>query len=149
MGKGHFYYRLSMRYSVEAAVVQRGLGRAVSREASIEFDTSVEQSASLMGPADLLASAFAACVLKNVERFARMLSFTYATASIRVILERQDRPPRITSVQYELHLVTAEPQHRVDLLHRNLMKHGTIYNTLAAACPVSGSITAEQPGSFA
>ena len=66
-----------MRYSVEAAVVQRGLGRAVSREASIEFDTSVEQSASLMGPADLLASAFAACVLKNVERFARMLSFTY------------------------------------------------------------------------
>ena len=99
--------------------------RAVSREASIEFDTSVEQSASLMGPADLLASAFAACVLKNVERFARMLSFTYATASIRVILERQDRPPRITSVQYELHLVTAEPQHRVDLLHRNLMKHGT------------------------
>ena len=78
-----------------------------------------------------------------------MLSFTYATASIRVILERQDRPPRITSVQYELHLVTAEPQHRVDLLHRNLMKHGTIYNTLAAACPVSGSITAEQPGSFA
>jgi len=138
-----------MRYSVEASVVQRGLSRAVSREASIEFDTSAEQSASLMGPADLLASAFAACVLKNVERFARMLSFTYATASIRVMLERQDRPPRITSVQYALHLVTAEPQHRVDLLHRNIVKHGTIYNTLAAACQVSGSITAEPPGSIA
>jgi len=138
-----------MRYSVEAEVVQRGLGRAVSREASIEFDTSVEQSASLMGPADLLASAFAACVLKNVERFARMLSFTYDTASIQVTLERQDRPPRITSVQYALHIVTAELPHRVDLLHRNLVKHGTIYNTLAAACLVSGSITAEPPGSFA
>ena len=84
-----------------------------------------------MGPADLLASAFAACVLKNVERFARMLSFTYDTASIRVMLERQDRPPRITSVQYALHLVTAETPHRVDLLHRNLVKHGTIFNTLA------------------
>jgi len=138
-----------MRYSVEASVVQRGLGRAVSREASIEFDTSVEQSASLMGPADLLASAFAACVLKNVERFARMLSFTYDTASIQVTLERQDRPPRITSVQYALHIVTAELPHRVELLHRNLVKQGTIYNTLAAACPVSGSITAEPPDSFA
>ena len=130
-------------------MAQRGLGRATSRKASIEFDTSVEQSASLMGPADPLASAFAACVLKNVERFARMLSFTYVTASIRVTLERQDRQPRITSVQYALHLVTAEPQHRVDLLHLNIVKHGTIYNTLAAACPVSGSITAEPSGSFA
>ncbi len=137
----------TQRYSVEAAVVQRGLARAISRAASIEFDTSVEQSASLMGPADLLASAFAACVLKNVERFARILPFTYQTASIRVTLERQDTPPRITSVQYALHLVTAEPPHRIDLLHRNLMKHGTIYNTLAAACPVSGSITTEPPSS--
>ena len=135
------------RYSVEAAVVQRGLARATSREASIEFDTSVEHRASLMGPAVLLASAFAACVLKNVERFARMLSFAYTTASIRVTLEREDSPPRITSVQYALHIVTAEPPRRVDLLHRNLVKHGTIYNTLAAACPVSGSITAEPPGS--
>ena len=135
------------RYSVEAAVVQRGLARATSREATIEFDTSVEQTASLMGPADLLASAFAACVLKNVERFARMLSFAYTTASIRVTLEREDSPPRITSVQYALHIVTAEPPRRVDLLHRNLVKHGTIYYTLAAACPVSGSITAEPPGS--
>ena len=33
-----------MRYSVQAEVVQRGLSRAVSREASIEFDTSAEQS---------------------------------------------------------------------------------------------------------
>ena len=138
-----------MRYSVEAAVVQRGLSRAVCREASIEFDTSVGQSASLMGPADLLASAFAACVLKNVERFAKMLSFTYETASIRVTLERQDKPPRISSVRYALHLVTAEPQHRVDLLHLNIVKFGTIYNTLAAACPVSGSITAEPPGPLA
>ncbi len=137
----------TQRYSVEAAVVQRGLARAISHEASIEFDTSVGQSASLMGPAELLASAFAACVLKNVERFARMLSFAYATASIRVTLERQDRPPRITSIQYALHIVTTEPPHRVDLLHRNLVKHGTIYNTLAAACPVSGSITAEPPSS--
>ena len=137
------------QYIVEAALVQHGLAQAICREACIEFDTSVGQSASLMGPADLLASAFAACVLKNVERFAQMLSFTYQTATIRVTLEHQGRPPRITSVQYTLHLVTAESPHRVDLLHRNLVKHGTIYNTLAAACLVTGSVTVELPGTVA
>lgn len=134
-----------LHYTVEARLVQRGLARATCREASLAFDTSAGQSASLMGPADLLATAFAACVLKNVERFARLLPFTYHTASIRVTLERQDHPPRITSVQYELRLVTPESPHRVDLLQRNLTKYGTIYNTLAAACPVTGTIIAEPP----
>ncbi len=139
----------AMQYSVKAILVRRGLARASCREASIEFDTSAGQSASYMGPADLLATAFAACVLKNIERFARILPFAYDTASIRVTLERQDNPPRITSVQYEVRLVTPESPHRVDLLHRNLIQYGTIYNTLAAACPVTGSITVEPPGSFA
>lgn len=139
----------ALQYTVEAKLVRRGLARASCREASIEFDTSVGQSDSHMGPADLLAAAFAACVLKNIERFARMLPFTYQTASIRVTLERQDKPPRITSVQYEVRIVTPESSHRVDLLHRNLMQYGTIYNTLAAACPVTGSITAKPPDMLA
>jgi uncharacterized OsmC-like protein len=134
-----------LQYTVEARLVQRGLARATCREASIEFDTSAGQSASLMGPADLLATAFAACVLKNVERFSHLLPFTYHTASIRVTLERQDHPPRITSVQYALRLVTPESPHRVDLLQRNLITYGTIYNTLAAACPVTGSIITDPP----
>lgn len=139
----------ALQYTVEAKLVRHGLARASCREASIEFDTSAGQSDTHMGPADLLATAFAACVLKNIERFARILPFAYQTASIRVTLERQDKPPRITSVQYEVRIVTPESPHRVDLLHRNLMQHGTIYNTLAAACPVTGSITAEPPDMFA
>jgi uncharacterized OsmC-like protein len=134
-----------MQYTVEARLVRRGLARTACRAASIEFDTSAGQSAALMGPADLLATAFAACVLKNVERFSRLLPFTYHTASIHVTLERQDHPPRITSVQYVLRLVTPESPHRVDLLQRNLSTYGTIYNTLAATCPVTGSIIAELP----
>ncbi len=98
----------AMQYTVEVKLVERGLARASCREASIEFDTSVGQSASHMGPADLLAAAFAVCVLKNIERFARLLPFTYHTASIRVTLERQDPPPRITRVQYEVRIVTVE-----------------------------------------
>ena len=55
-----------MRYSVEAEVVQRGLSRAVSREASIEFDTSAEQSNSLSGPSR--TACLCLCSLRPEER---------------------------------------------------------------------------------
>ena len=92
-------------------------------------------------PAELLAGAFAACLLKNVARSSAMLPFTYESADVTVTMHRQDAPPRFTAVEYTLHLVTPEPAHRVELLHRNLQKFGTVYNTLAAVCEVSGTVT--------
>ena len=89
--------------------------------------------------------AFAACALKNVERFSKLLPFRYEGASIRVIAERQDASPRFTSIRYELRIATDEPPERVDLLERNTAKFGTVYNTLAAACEVSGEVIAERP----
>ena len=50
----------------------------------------------------------------------------------------------MTLVRYRLEVVTDEPPERVDLLHRNIRRHGTVYNTLAAACDVDGDIVAVQ-----
>jgi uncharacterized OsmC-like protein len=136
----------TLRYTVEAATRGGGLSSARTRQATIEVDTSAGQSATHMGPADLLATAFAACVLKNVERFSGILPFRYDGASISVTAEREDRPPRISQIQYVLRIRTDEPAQRVDLLRRNIEKFGTIFNTLAAACRVTGEIVAEPPG---
>jgi hypothetical protein len=54
--------------------------------------------------------------------------------------ERQESPPRVIRVQYLLTIDTDEPLHRVELLHQNIVKHGTIFNTLASACPVEGTV---------
>jgi uncharacterized OsmC-like protein len=54
--------------------------------------------------------AFAACVLKNVERFSKILSFRYDEASITVTSERQDAPPKMIRVTYSLRLVTGEAE---------------------------------------
>jgi len=97
------------------------------------------------GPADLLAAAFAACMLKNVARSSAMMPFAYESAEVEVVMHRQDAPPRFTAIEYALHLVTAEPEHRLELLHRNLQKFGTVYNTLAAVCEVTGSVTRSHP----
>jgi uncharacterized OsmC-like protein len=132
---------MTMRYTVEAETVG-GTASATSKGTAIPFDGTREQSPSLPGPADLLATAFAACVLKNVERFSHMLPFRYERAAIVVVAEREEPPPRIARIRYTLKVVTDEPTERVELLHRNIQKFGTIYNTLAAACDVSGEIEA-------
>ncbi len=126
---------------VASGTVERGGEATVSTRASeVVVDGSSGQSDTVPGPADLLTAAFAACVLKNVERFSRMLPFAYERAEIRVEADRQETPPRISSVRYRLTVVTDEPAHRVDLLHRNIRRFGTIYNTLAAVAEVAGDI---------
>jgi uncharacterized OsmC-like protein len=128
-------------YQLTARIARPGVSIGRTKGATIEFDTSATGGDQLPGPADLLTLAFAACVLKNVERFSQMLRFSYRTTSIEVTSERQDVPPRMTKIAYSLLVDTDEPQHRVDLLHRNIRQHGTIYNTMAAVCEVTGSVS--------
>lgn len=132
-------------YRIEARVVRPGVSAATSKQELIEFDTSASQGDALPGPADLLTMAFAACVLKNVERFSQILRFRYEAASIHVVAERQDAPPKMTRIAYSLKLVTDEPDSRVELLHLNIRRHGTIFNTLAATCEVSGDLSVVRP----
>lgn len=132
-------------YVVEARTVAPGVSVAESREAvGIEIDTSSGMDPTRPGPAELLAMALAACVLKNVQRFSEMLGFAYRSASVRVEAEREESPPRFSRLRYRLEIDTDEPDRRVDLLHRNLVRYGTVYNTLAAACEVEGEVVARR-----
>jgi uncharacterized OsmC-like protein len=133
-------------YRTVARSTRGGAGSVDAKRRAIEFDASAGQSDILPGPADLLTAAFAACVLKNVERFSHLLPFRYERASVEVTAEREDSPPRMTAVRYVLHVTTDEPPQRVELLHTNIRRHGTIFNTLAAVCDVTGEIIAEAPG---
>ena len=140
---------LPTEYQVTARTVSHGVSEARCADETIRFDSSAMPASELPGPAELLAAAFAACVLKNVERFAGMLPFRYDSASITVHAKRQQTPPRFTEIRYTLDLVTDEPPDRVDLLHRNIVKQGTVFNTLAASCDVSGTVRAMSPAPVA
>jgi uncharacterized OsmC-like protein len=134
-----------LRYEVDASIVGPGVSEGRCKRSTVRFDSSPAQGDDLPGPAELLALAFAACVLKNVERFSELLPFEHSGARVRVTAERQETPPRFTRMHYELRVATNEPPERVDLLHRNLAKFGTVYNTLASACEVTGEVVAEEP----
>lgn len=130
------------RYTVNARTTGDGVAEITAHDTTISFDRlwpNTEQP-SLPGPGELLAAAFAACAIKNVERFSQVLPFAYETAEIEVELHRNDHPSRFDRIDYVLRIVTDEPAARVDLLAKNLAKHGTAYNTLAAGCEITGHI---------
>jgi uncharacterized OsmC-like protein len=131
------------RYEVSGENLPGGAGHIIAKGSRLAFDGSAVTGSTLPGPAELLATALAACILKNVERFSGMLPFRYQRASIDVSVEREEPPPHIVRAHYLLRIETDEPAHRVELLHRNIRKFGTITNTLAASCELDGDIVAE------
>jgi uncharacterized OsmC-like protein len=126
---------------VRAHTTPDGTARIEAADQTIPVDTAWDRPPSGQpGPAELLAAALAACLLKNLNRAGRLLPFRYTGAEVDVLAGRQDTPPRFTRFTYELRLVTDEPLRRVDL-----RLYGTVYNTLAATCDIQGRIVTAPP----
>jgi len=54
---------------------------------------------------------------------------------------RQDVPPRMESIEYELSLDTDEDDRGLALLHENVKRFGTVFNTIAPGTHLKGVIT--------
>lgn len=104
------------------------------------FEFGVTKTRDLPSPAELLIGAFAACCLKNVERFSEFMKFEYTHAEISVSATRQSLPPMISTISFNLVVYSDDAKINTDLLMRNLAKFGTIYNTLAVVCTIEGEI---------
>lgn len=130
-----------MSYSVTAVSSQKDEGKIEIGDSRIDFGVTKEKK--LPSPADLLVSAFAACCLKNVERFSEFMHFNYERANITVDAIRKDKPPMIENISFLLTIKTKDEKLNTDLLLRNLQKFGTIYNTLNAVCEIEGEILIE------
>jgi uncharacterized OsmC-like protein len=127
-----------MEYRVHARRTDAHGSLAVAKEAEIILDTDLAGRRDAMNPVELLLSALAACMLKGIERVAPMLHFQIEGAEVQLEAVRQDAPPKLTLIHYEIIVDSAENDQRLDLLHRNILKYGTISNTLSAAVPLDG-----------
>jgi len=129
-----------LKYQVKATSENMGKAQALAHKTIIPFDTSNGRSKVLPNPAELLLSALAACILKNIERYSIKLHIPYEEARISVKGLRSDTPPMMQEITYKVELKTTADDRQIDLLHRNVIKFGTISNTLATACKLSGKI---------
>jgi uncharacterized OsmC-like protein len=111
-----------------------------AKEASLIADTDLQGRVDAMNPVELLLASLSACLLKGAERVLPMLDFKLRGLSVELHAVRQDSPPKLISIDYVLTVDTDETDHRIELLHKNIRKYGTISNTLALAVPIEGKI---------
>ncbi len=110
------------------------------KDAQIILDTDVNGRTDALNPAELFLSAIAACMIKGIERVAPMIHFAFRGVEVRLHGMRQDNPLFMSRITYELVVDTDEDDRRLELLHQNVRKYGTISNTVAAATKLDGRI---------
>jgi uncharacterized OsmC-like protein len=129
-----------MDYKVTARRVDAHGSLAVAKQAQVVLGTDMAGRQDAFNPVELLLAALAACMIKGVERVTPLLAFQIDGVEVRLEAIRQDAPPKLTRIAYEIIVDSAETEARLDLLHRNILKYGTISNTLVGAVPLEGSI---------
>ena len=129
-----------LEYEIEARRADPSGSKATAKDADLVLDTSLAGRRDAFNPAELLLAAVAACMIKSIERAAPMLKFDLRGVEINLHATRQDSPPKIIEIDYVLTVDTDESDQRLDLLHRNVRKYGTISNTVASATRLDGSV---------
>jgi uncharacterized OsmC-like protein len=129
-----------LEYRVGARRIDSHGSVASTKDAEIVLDTDVNGRPDAFNPAELFLAAIAACMIKGIERVTPMLRFDLRGVEVKLHGIRQDSPPKMVSVDYELIVDTDETDQRLELLHTNVRKYGTISNTVAAATKLEGVI---------
>lgn len=127
-----------LTFSVQARRVDATGSLAQCKQAGIALDTNLAGRPDAFNPAELLLAALAACMIKGIERVTPILNFQLRGVEVRLRGVRQDVPPRLESIDYEILVDTDESDHRLALLHDNVRKYGTVYNTVAPGTQLDG-----------
>lgn len=129
-----------LTYDVTARRVDAHGSLAHAKDAALTLDTDVAGREDAFNPAELLLASIAACMIKGAERVAPMIQFDLRGMEVRLHGVRQDAPPKMIRIDYEIIVDTPENDQRLDLLHKNIRKYGTVSNTIAAATELNGVI---------
>ncbi len=129
-----------MTFDVVSRRVDEDGSVATSKDATLVLDTAMAGRRDAFNPAELLLAALSACIIKGIERVTPMLKFESRAVEVRVHGVRQDVPPRMERITYEIIIDTDEDDRRLELLHDNVKKFGTVFNTLAPGTDLSGTL---------
>ncbi len=127
-----------LEYRVAARRLDSHGSVASTKQAEIILDTDLAGRQDAFNPAELLLAAVAACMLKGIERVTPMIRLDLRGVDMSVKGVRQDSPPMLVSIEYEIVVDTDEDDRRLELLHTNLRKYGTVYNTIAGGTRLTG-----------
>jgi uncharacterized OsmC-like protein len=127
-----------LTFHVEAGRIDAHGSLARCKSAEITLDTDLAGNPDAFNPAELLLAALSACMIKGIERVTPLLHFSLRGVEVKVDGVRQDVPPKMESVTYEIIVDTDESDQRLELLHENVKKYGTVFNTVAPGTTIIG-----------
>lgn len=135
---------MSVQKPLECAVTSHRVDAhgsiARCKGAEIVLDTDLAGRSDAFNPSELLLAALSACMLKSIERVAPMIHFQYRGTEAHLHGIRQDVPPRMSHIDYEIIVDTEEDDYRLALLHDNVRKFGTVFNTVAPGTELKGTL---------
>lgn len=135
-----------MRFHVVTERVDSHHSVSHCKNAQIALDTDLSGNPDAFNPAELLLAALTACMVKGIERVTPILKFQLRGVEVKVDGVRQDVPPRMESISYEIIVDTDESDQRLNLLHENVKKYGTVFNTVSPGTELSGVLVRKQAG---
>lgn len=127
-----------MTFNVESRRIDSHRSASNCKSAEITLDTDPAGNPEAFNPAELLLAAVSACMIKGIERVTPILEFALQGVEVRIRGVRQDVPPKMESIDYEIIVDTAETDQRLELLHQNVKKYGTVFNTVAPGTMLRG-----------
>ena len=133
-----------LEYTVTAQRIDSHGSEARTKDAVLTLDTDVNGRPDAFNPAELFLASIAACMIKGIEPMIPLLKFKLRGVDVKLHGVRQDSPPKMVTINYELIVDTEEDDRRLALLHANVRKYGTISNTVAAAAKLEGTIRRKQ-----
>lgn len=127
-----------MNFRVTSKWVDHRSSVSHCKNAEILLDTALDGNQDAFNPAELLLGALSACMIKGIMRAVPLLEFKLSGIEIAITGIRQDVPPKMESIDYEIIIDTDESDSRMELLHKNVKKYGTVYNTVSAGTKLDG-----------
>lgn len=113
-----------------------------SKQTELVIDTSLTGRPDALNPVELLLASLSACIIKGIERTAGTLGIEYQTVNVSLTAHRPVNEARLEDISYVISVGTTADQSKLELLHKNLMKFGTIYNTVKNGTSLTGEIRA-------
>ena len=137
-----------LEYSVNARRVDSHGSLARCKNAQLTIDTDPAGRLDTFNPAELLLAALSGCILKSIERVTPMIKFGYRGVEGQLHSVRQNVPLKMAHINYEIVIDTDEEDHRLMILHDNVRKFGTVFNTVAPGTELQGAIRRAVPAAF-
>ncbi|MHB1355196.1 MAG: OsmC family protein [Anaerolineae bacterium] len=116
--------------------------RAESRIRDFTLMTGVRRADPTAGlnAVETLLSSLGTCLLTNVNTLIEQMHLKISEARVELTAVRQDDPPLVTSIRYQLVLVSPEPRVRLETVFKLAQKWGTVSNTLARAVTLEAEL---------